>query len=160
MKWFLTALLTISLAFPAGRIVQLCKHESGPVHLFAGILCDGTLSHGQDSHGHAHHGGHNHGHHHDHGHDHSGTHSDHSSPGEHHEPCTHETIATGDDLAKAKSMFIVTPEHAATLLLVEQRIFTVGIPGSVFLFRKTQTRGPPGLEDPLRQFATCVRLTV
>jgi len=160
MKSTLAALLTLMLAFSAGQIVQFCKHESGPVHLFAGNFCDGTLSHGQGSKGHASHEHASHGHDHEHRHDHSGEHSQHTSPGEHHEPCTHETISTGDDLAKAQPQVSVAPECVATLLPIEQWTPTVSAPTNVSLIWELHTRGPPGLDDPLRQFAFCVRLTV
>ncbi|MDQ8184566.1 hypothetical protein [Pelagicoccus sp. SDUM812002] len=158
INWLFSAILTILLAFPAGQVVQLCKHESGPIHVFAGGFCDGTLSHGQ--HGNDPHSKHRHGHHHDHGHDHSDEHSQHASSGEHHEPCTHETISTGDDLAKAQPLASVAPGLVATLLPIEQWTPSVSAPSNTSLLWEPHTRGPPGLDDPLRRFATCIRLTV
>lgn len=160
MNWLLSALLTFLLALPAGQVVQLCEHESGPIHVFAGNLCDGTLSHGQSQKGHASHDNASHDHHRDHGHDHSGEHSQHTSPWEHHEPCTHETFSTGDDLAKAQPPVSVAPDWVATLLPIEQWSPTVCAPSNFSLLSEPHTRGPPGLDDPLRQFASCVRLTV
>ncbi len=155
MKLTFSLLLTFLLALPAGQVVQLCKHESGPVHVFADTLCDGTLSHGQSPKGHA-----SHGHHHDHGHDHSDEHSQHASSGEHHEPCTHETISTGGDLAKMQPSFTVAPDWVATLLPIEQWVPTVSTPSNISLLWEPHTRGPPGPDDPLRQFVSCIRLTV
>lgn len=160
MKLAFAALLTVLLAFPAGQVVQFCKHESGPVHLFAGNLCDGTLSHGQGSKGHASHDHSSHGHHHDHGHDHSGEHSQHASSGEHHEPCTHETLSTGDELAKAQPSVSLAPDWVVTLLPIEQWVPTVFTPSNISLLWEPHTRGPPGPDDPLRQFVSCIRLTV
>lgn len=158
MTWLASALLTLLLALPAGQVTQLCKHESGPVHVFAGSFCDGTFSHPHASHGH--HSNKGRGRAHEHDHDHSGEHSQHASPGEHHEPCTHEFISTGVHLANAYASPSAAPIIAATLLPVQNGELKASRPNELYLLSEPRTRGPPGLGGALRQFVSSVRLTL
>lgn len=158
MNFTLATLMALILALPAGQVVQLCRHESGPVHVFTGTLCDGTLSHSQNPKGHAVHVHASHAHH--HGHRHSDEHSQHASGGEHHEPCTHETISKDDRLAKAQPPISVAPDGVATLLPTGQWTSFVTTPPPISLLQGPNTRAPPGPNDPLRQFASCIRLTI
>ncbi len=157
MNCLLTALFSLILVLPAGKVVQLCKHESGPIHVFVDNSCDGTFSHSRSLHGNT--SGHRYSHYH-HGHNHSDEHSQHSSPGEHHEPCTHEIISSGDNLIKVYAAVTITLKLSVILLPVEQWNFDIAAQSNTILLGEPQTRGPPGTNDPFRQFASCIRLTI
>lgn len=149
MKVLLAIFICLQLSLSLESSVQICRHLSGPTHIFDGKVCDGTLSHKTRA------SEHSHDHHH-----HTGGHSDHSSPGEHHEPCSHESVSTSDNPLKVQSPTNLVPELVVTLLSIEQWTPSVSTPCILILHSDTHTRGPPGLEDPLRLFATCIRLTV
>jgi hypothetical protein len=149
MKLVIVTCVAAALAVPGDVVTQYCRHQSGNLHVFAEVYCDGNLAHVyQDQISH-----------HDHGHEHPEDHSGHSPEGEHHEPCTHESISTQVELASANVVSAFIPDLATTLLAIDLWWSSHGLPPLIYLKSEPRVRGPPGLDDPLRQFTSCIRLT-
>lgn len=153
MDTLFAAFLAISMFLPSGRVVELCKHQSGSAHIFHGNACEGTLVlqlPSPESSGH-----------HSHERDHSDHHRHHQVPSEPHEPCEHESFSTGVDLVTASAGAVIAPGAATALLPSETLYPHCSLASGLARNRSAlRSRGPPGLEDSLSQFASFVRLTL
>ena len=139
------AVLTLLLAIPAGGQMQLCKHESGPLHVFTEEFCDGMRDH-EDNH--------------NDDHDHENHHSQHVPAGEHHEPCQHEVVSSDDEFASANSDINVVLPVSILALSDDDLVSMARCAETEASLTRALTRGPPVEECTLGYFALSIRLLI
>ena len=151
MKLVIVTCLATALAGPGEAVLQLCKHQSGATHLFSDDFCDGEGSsvHEHESHHHDYHDDH----------DHTEKHSHHTAAGEHHEPCSHETLFIEPELSTSESRIALNTDLVSAVLIIDDWRIVKEFPAPLYLVSEPRVRGPPGLDDPLIQFTSCIRLT-
>lgn len=147
MKSALCILLTVLVAMAGGAPLEICKHESGKVHIFLGTECTGEAGH-MHPFGSGHH----------HGHEHS--HSEHHRHGEHHEPCTHEVIELKEDIAPAPHRIVGDPLTVPHLLPFAPVVLLPDLSRLHRNINHSYSRAPPEDPGPPGQFTTTVRLLI